>query len=286
MLVPALPLPLEGLAGKLYQLSWAENFDDARVGKKLRSLTLADLEGDTLSKYDWVFYLPPRNVFSGVLNDVMNQGLKHDKVGVFKRAAIKSAMFVARPAIKSAVEAMRKGMLFMAVLLAESAYSKDDIVQLTMAYTQVLMPDFKFNGGSEHRRALEAIEAQKLKNAEYAKDPFVSPARIATFDPAAYAAFEGDYIRGKDGKDILKFKRKDDAYCWPYREKDDKPRLFHPAGDRVFVSTDGKMTIEFKVDERGAVAGVEERAARYRQTFPRKAPGSENRAGPPAKAGA
>ena len=285
MVVPALPLPLEGMSAKLYQLSWAEGFDEARIEQKLRSLTAADLEGKALSQYDWVFYLPPKNAYLQVQADIMKAAVKKEKIGVFKRTAMRSALFVFRAAVKTAVEAMRKGTLFMTVLRAQSDYSKDDIMALTYAYSRVLMPDFKINGGSEHRRAQEAIEAQKLKNAEYAKDPFVSPARLAAFDPAAYAAFEGDYTRGKDGKDTLKFKRIDDAYCWPYREKDNKPRLFHPAGERILVSTDGKMTIEFKVDERGAIAGVEERAARYRQTFPRKSTGSENPVGPPAKAG-
>src|SRR6478752_1648045 len=35
MVVPALPLPLEGMSAKLYQLSWAEDFDDARIDQKL-----------------------------------------------------------------------------------------------------------------------------------------------------------------------------------------------------------------------------------------------------------
>jgi len=68
--MPALPLPLDGMASKLYQLSWAENFDGAKIEQKLRSLTVADLESDTLSKYDWVFYLPPVNAFKRVEDDV------------------------------------------------------------------------------------------------------------------------------------------------------------------------------------------------------------------------
>jgi hypothetical protein len=44
----------------------------------------------------------------------------------------------------------------------------------------------------------------------------------------------------------------------------------HPAGEHLFVSADGKMTLEFKVDENGAVTGVEERRARFRRTIPRK----------------
>lgn len=275
MIMPALPLPLEGIASKLYQLSWAEGFDDAKVEKKLRSLTLADLEGDAFAKYDWVFYLPPRNAYVGVQNAVMKEVMQKEKMGLFKRAAIKSALLVFKPAVKKAVEGFRKGMLYMTVLRARSGYGKDDIRLLTEAYTNVLMPDFKFNGGTERQRALEAIEKQKIKNAEYAKDPFVSPPRLATFDPVAYAPFEGDYGTvpvgkdGKPGKPSRQFTRKDDTWLWQYRRG--KPSIMHPAGERLLVSADGKLTVQFKVDEQGAVTGVEERRERYRQAFPRKA---------------
>ncbi|HTO02472.1 MAG TPA: hypothetical protein VL069_02165, partial [Opitutus sp.] len=43
LIVEALPLPLEGVGAKLYQLAWAVDFDDARVAHALRSLTAADL---------------------------------------------------------------------------------------------------------------------------------------------------------------------------------------------------------------------------------------------------
>jgi hypothetical protein len=271
--VPALPLPMEGMASKLYQLSWAEGFDEARVEKKLRSLTMADLGSDALSKYDWVFYLPPRNAYVGVQNEIMKQAMKKEKMGLMKRAAIKSALVVFKPAVKKAVEGFRKAMLFMTVLRARSDYSQGDIRALTHAYTKVLMPDFKFNGGSERERALDAIEKQKQANAEYAKDPYIAPARLATFDPEAYARLEGDYgvMMGKDGKpgkpDRV-FVRKDDAYHW--QSQRGKPRVFHPAGDRLLVSADGKTTIEFKVDEEGIVTGVEERWERNRFTIARK----------------
>ena len=162
MMLPALPLPLEGLLSKLYQFSWAEGFDEARIEKKLRSLTVADLESNALSKYDWVFYLPPRNAFGEVMDGLVKQFVKQQKMGLFKRAAIRSALFVFSPAIKTAIEGMRKSALYMTVLRAESHYSPDDIMALTGAYGKVLMPDFKFNGGTEHKRALEAIEANLM----------------------------------------------------------------------------------------------------------------------------
>jgi hypothetical protein len=275
MIMPALPLPLEGIASKLYQLSWAEGFDDAKVAQKLRSLTLAELESDALSKYHWVFYLPPRDAYVGVQNALMKEVMKKEKMGLFKRAAIKSALVVFKPAVKKAVEGFRKGMLFMTVLRARSDYNQGDIKHLTGAYVQVLMPDFKFNGGSERARALEAIEKQKAKNAEYAKDPYVSPARLATFDPAAYAPFEGDYdVRvGKDEKPTKPGRvliRQGEGYLWQ-SSRGRKPQVFYPAGDRLLVSADGKTTVEFKLDDHGAVTGAEERWERGRRTVPRKA---------------
>lgn len=274
MIMPALPLPLEGLASKLYQLSWAEGFAEAKVDQKLRALTLAELESDALAKYDWVFYLPPRNAYVGVQNAVMQEVMQKEKMGLFKRAAIKSALVVFKPAVKKAVEGFRKGMLFLTVLRARSGWSRDDIKFLTGAYMEVLMPDFKFNGGTEKARALAAIEQQKVKNAEYAKDPYVSPARLATFDPATYAPFEGDYGKlpvdkkgklVKDGKPPRALVRQDDAWQWRYRRG--KPTVLHPAGERLFVSADGKLSVQFKVDEQGAITGAEERRERHRQTY-------------------
>jgi len=273
MLLPALPLPLEGLGSKLYQLSWAEGFDDARIEQRLRALTAEDLESDELSKYDWVFYLPPRNAYIGVQKKVIKQAVKQEKIGFFKRAAMKSALVLFKPAIKKAVEGIRKSILFMTVLRVESDYAKEDITYLTGAYLKVLMPDFKFNGGSEQRRALEAIEAQKIKNIEYAKDPYVSPNRLTEYDLAAYATYEGDYLTGnKKTKENFSFKRKGDGYLWQYDDR--KGLIIHPAGDQLFVSTDGKMTLEFLVDEKGEVTGVEQRRKRHRVTYSRVSSGS------------
>lgn len=273
MIVPALPLPLEGIASKLYQLSWAEGFDEKRVEQRLRALTVADLEGDALSKYDWVFYLPPRNAYVGVQDAVVKGAIAKEKMGFFKRTTLKGALAVFKPAVKTAVEGFRKGMLFMTVLRAQSGYSKEDIRFLTGAYTNVLMPDFKFNGGSERQRALEAIAKQKAANAEYAKDPFIAPARLAEFDPAAYTAFEGSYgeiVPGKKGKPDKPRRaliRQDGNWLWQYHHA--KPQTVYPAGERLFVSADSKMSIAIKVDERGAITAAEERSERYRETFMR-----------------
>lgn len=265
--LPALPLPLEGAAGRLYQLAWAEGFDDARIEHRLRSLTPADLTRDEFTRYDWVFYLPPQSVTSAVFKDLVKKAMAAQKMGPIKRAAVRSALFVFRPAVNQAFEAMRKGMLFMAILRAESPYNEGDIDALTRVYVRVLMPDLKPGVGHDRKKALAAIAKQKEANLAYAKDPFVSPPRLAAFDPAAYAPFEGEYIE-RGGKVTCAFQRQADAYAWlnPGRP----PLVFHPAGDRLLVSADGKFTIQFQLDANGAPTGVEFRRERQRWTLPRK----------------
>jgi len=264
-IVEAIPLPLEGIGSKLYQLAWTVNFDDARVAEVLRSLTPADLKADQLSKFDWVFYLPPRSAFDRALKKVLPGIMKQQKLGVFKRAAVRSALVVFKPAVRKAMEAARKGFLFLTVMRAQSGYSQEEIHLLTGAYVRVLMPDFKFNDRETPQRASEAIEAQKIENAEYAKDPFVSPPPLTSFDPAAYAACEGDYAEGP--KTTHRFRRNSDTFTWQYLERE--PAVFRPAGPQLFVSTSGHMTIEFLKNESGEVTGVEERWVRRRKTVPR-----------------
>lgn len=264
--VPALPLPVEGVTSKLYQLAWAEGFAEARVEKMLKSLRLADLARDDLSRYDWVFYLPPHSATGMVLKELLNQGMKAEKMGAFKRAAVRTAVFAFKPVINKAVEAMRKGMLFQGILQAESDWTDDDIKELTKAYARELLPDLKPGSGDERRRALAAIEKQQQANAEYAKDPFVPPARLGAFDAAGYAAGVGAYT-DKPPEVTHRFKREGECFEWNF--KDHPPRPFYPAGDRLLVNEDGSMTIQFLVDDRGVITGVEERWVRRRKTVSR-----------------
>ena len=267
LLMPALPLPLEGVMAKLYQLSWAEGFNPERVDQKLRALTMADLQGSALSSYDWVFYLPPRDAYVPVQDTLVREAMKQNDIGFFKRAALKTALVLFKPAVKKAVEGMRRGMLYMTFLRAESGFSRPDINDLTKAYVQVLMPDFKFTAGSERDRAIAAVDAQKLANEEYAKNPFVAPLRLAEFDAAAYAKFEGDYAPPKS-KSTWHLAHKETGFTWQMNLR--PPVMLHPAGERLFVSADGKITLEVRVDDSGAVTGVEERRTRFRRTIPRK----------------
>lgn len=265
--VSALPMPLEGVGAPLYQIAWAEGFDEARVERKLKTLTHADLARPEFKRYDWVFYVPPQSVMTAVFKDVMGKTMKAQKMGVFKRAAVRSAVFVFNPVVKKAFDAMRKGVLFMTILRAESTYNEGDIDELTKVYVREVMPDLKPGSGDERRRALAAIEKQKIANIEYAKDPFVKPERLAAFAPAAYARFEGDYT-SKPPETTHRFTHDGDSFYWSYRKG--KPRAYFPAGERLFVNESGTATIQFIVDGAGVVTGVEERWVRHRKTIPRK----------------
>jgi hypothetical protein len=265
--LPAMPIPLRGAGSKLYQLAWAEKFDPARVEKMMKSLRRADLDRDELGRYDWVFYLPPHAATGPVLKEVMDKAMKAEKMGLFKRAAIRSAVFAFKPVINKAVEGMRKGLLFRSVLDAGKKYSEEDNEFLTRAYVGEIMPDLKPGSGDERARALAAIQKQKVANAEYAKDPFVKPERLAAYDAAAYEAFLGEYTL-EPPQATHWFKREGDSFQWNYKKE--KPRVFYPAGERLLVNDDGTMTIRFVVDETGTVTAVEERWVRRRQMVARK----------------
>ena len=164
-LVPALPLPLEGVASKLYQIAWVEAFDEHRVEQRLEALTLEELESDELSFYDWVFFLPHRGAFSKVLGDVIPIYMKQKKVNIFQAAAVRVAVFTFKPLIKGAFERIRKGMLHMTLLRAVSDYSESDIESLLEAYVKALRFDGKARGQSEREFVIEKIEEQKVENA-------------------------------------------------------------------------------------------------------------------------
>lgn len=264
--LPAMPLPLAGVAGRLYQLAWAEKFDEKRIDQRLKTLTSAELARDELTKYDWVFYVPPHSTTPKVLNELATKAMKKEKMGIIKRGLIRTALLAVRPLINKAVEGMRKGMLFSAILRAKSAWTDEEIEFLAKAYARELMPDLKPGSGDERKRALAAIEKAKHEIEEYRKDPFVKPARLATFDPTVYAIGEGVYTDHAPDA-THRFKRVGDGFQWNY--KDHKPRPFYPAGDKLLVNENGTMTIRFLVDEAGKVNGVEERWVRRRKTVTR-----------------
>lgn len=161
-IVTALPLPLEGVGAKLYQLAWEDKFDDAKVEAKLCALRPGDLERRDLFKpFDWVFYLPPKGAFDQVLDDLIAQALKQEDIGFFARVAVKGVLLVVKPKIRRAIEGMRQGMMFMTVVQAQTRYSEDDVAALTDAYIEEFMPDEKKStGGTDRERAVQAVRDQ------------------------------------------------------------------------------------------------------------------------------
>ena len=185
-IVTALPLPLEGIGAKLYQLAWEEKFDDAKVETKLRALRLGDLERrDLFKSFDWVFYLPPKGAFDQVLDDIIAQALKQEEVGFFGRVAVKSALLVVKPKIRRAIEAMRQGIMFMTMVEARTPHSKEDVSALTGAYIGVFMPGEKSTGGTDHERAVAAVRDQLGKIAEAKAKKATAPAAPEPAKPDA-----------------------------------------------------------------------------------------------------
>ncbi len=164
-IVTALPLPLEGVGAKLYQLAWEEKFDDAKVEASLHALRPGDLERrDLFKSFDWVFYLPPKNAFDQVLDDLIAQALKQEDIGFFARVAVKGALLVVKPKIRRAIEGMRQGMMFMTVIQAQTHYSEAEVSALTDAYIEEFMPEGKKStSGSDHERAVKAVRTRLQK---------------------------------------------------------------------------------------------------------------------------
>jgi hypothetical protein len=186
----ALPLRLEGVGAKLYQLAWEETFDDARVEAKLRGLRPGDLERrDLFKSFDWVFYLPPKGVFDRVLDDLIATALKQEQLGFFARTAVKGVLLVIKPKIRRAIEGMRQGMMFTTVVEAQTSFGEKEVSALADAYVAVLMPFVEKKelppGRTEHERAVNAVRAQLQKNAVKPKPlPEPEPTATANLTPA------------------------------------------------------------------------------------------------------
>jgi hypothetical protein len=179
-IVTALPLPLEGIGAKLYQLAWAENFDEAKVEAKVRALRAADLERDWFAHFDWVFYLPPKGAFDRALDELIADALKKEDVGFFARTVVKGALLVVKPKIRQAIEALRHGVMFMTVVKARTPFTEDEVSALTDAYVEALMPGEKSSGGSEHERAVQAVRERIKLNGEKTKAGPVAASPSAT----------------------------------------------------------------------------------------------------------
>lgn len=167
-IVTALPLSLDGAGAKIYQLAWAAKFDDAAVEARLRSLMPADLERrDLFARFDWVFYLPPKNAFDRVLDEIVAGELQEEDIGFAERLAVKGVMLVIRPKIRKTIEAVRGGLMLHCVARASTALTPDETGDLCGAYIEELMPFEKHKfSGTDHERAVQAVrtELQRLKD--------------------------------------------------------------------------------------------------------------------------
>jgi hypothetical protein len=184
-IVTALPLPLEGIGAKLYQLAWAEKFNDAKVEARLRALHAGDLEGNLFARFDWVFYLPPRGALEQAIDGIITEALKQEEMGFITRMAVKGALMMVKPMIRKAIEGVRQGMLFMAVTETRSGYTREEVGTLTGAYIDALMPEHKKEPGSEHERAVRAVREQVRLLGERKKEPTAIAGTPASEETAA-----------------------------------------------------------------------------------------------------
>jgi hypothetical protein len=159
-ILAALPLPLEGIGAKLYQLAWREDFEEARVEAGLRALRTADLDGNLFARFDWAFYLPPRGAFEAALDELVADALKEDNAGFLARMMAKGVMLTMKGRIRQAIEAMRQGVLFHTVILGSRQFSEEEAAALTRAYVEALMPDHAPGPGSPHERSVRAVQAE------------------------------------------------------------------------------------------------------------------------------
>lgn len=173
-IITALPLPLQGIGAKLYQLAWFEDFNDAKVEAKLRALRPADLERDLFAHFDWVFYLPPKGAFDQMLDQLIADEMKEDAAGFFARTAVKGVMLVVKPKIRKAIEGLRKGVMLQTILRARTPFTDEEVSSLMGAYLETMFPsegdEEKPRVGTDHARAVRALREQLRKNAAKADD--------------------------------------------------------------------------------------------------------------------
>ena len=179
-ILTALPMPLAKTGAKLYQLAWEEKFDDARVEAKLRALRPGDLERrDLFAEYEWVFYLPPKGVAEHVLDDLIAEVLRKEKMGFVKRAVVKSALLVVKPKIRRAIEGMRQGFLFTTVVRTRASYTTAEAWSLAEAYVSVFVPSEKKSesSGNDHERAVKAVR-ERLRQIKEKAQPATEAASV------------------------------------------------------------------------------------------------------------
>lgn len=176
-IIPALPLPLEGVGAKLYQLAWQEHFEANKVDTRLRSLRAEDLNGTMFASFDWVFYLPPRGAAEQVLDEFIAESLKEEGAGLVARSAVKTALFFVKPIIRKAVEGLRQGVMFDTVVRARTPYTATQVSDLTGAYLEVLMPDSDDGTPARRTSARSRRSASRCKNSKGSRGTTTPTAR-------------------------------------------------------------------------------------------------------------
>lgn len=261
--IPAFPIPLNGIAAELYLLAWQEEFDTKRVDQRLSSLSVEDLEASQFSEFNWIFYLPPKNALNKALKEILPAAMKAEKMGFMKRMLIRGAVATFKPLIRDAMEGLRKGVLYWSVLDSTEQFEKEDLDLLAQSYIESQMPKGKIIPGNKQERGIEAVMAQKKENEEYARDPFVVPELLEEYQVSNYTRFTGEY--GAANHRSKRFFVDDKTFYW--QEGDDEPIAFQPASDLLLVSEKNDITIEFSRDEFGQYSSVELRKGRGRWTF-------------------
>lgn len=160
--IHVIPMPLEGAVLKLYLLARETGFDEEATREQFSSLSLSELQYRAFDEYDWVIYLPPRRALDEVLREVLPKAMKAQKVGFFKRALARGAVFALKPVIRDAMEGVRKSLLYDSILKGTSDLSAEERQALTNAYREALMPKGRLFAGRAKKRkdALEAIRKE------------------------------------------------------------------------------------------------------------------------------
>ncbi len=250
--IPAIPLPLEGVGSKLYQIAWVEKFDQQRLARRFEALTPEELASDDLSAFDWVFFLPHKSEFGKVLDKTIDAFMDHKKPNFFTAAAIRTAVFSFKPWIKSAFERLRKGMLYLTLLRARTDYSDSEKRALTQRFTEALEFDGRKSGQSKRDFVIQELEDQIEENLWFHENPFKAPEPLAAYDPDAYRVFEGKY--SKTRKPTHEFLIRKDKTYWKYRDRE--PQLFFPASETLLIHEKGQKTLEFFLDDKGEVTAA------------------------------
>lgn len=261
-----LPTDLEGFVFNLYMVAKEEAFDDKKMESRFENLELTDIVNAEYEKFDWMVYLPPRNAIDKVIKQVLPAVMKKEKVGFFQRALVRGAVFTFKPIIRDAMEGVRKATLYRSILEATSDLNEGDIEALANVYTEALMPKGKIVGGKKQDRSLEAIREQKRKNAAYALDPYIAPEETIELDPVLYSKYEGEYFQ--KGRPSVSIYQEQGALF--FKRGNNDPFEIKPASETLFVTENGKMTVEFLADPEGAYSRAELRRERWRRTLTRK----------------